>query len=233
MTLVLFDIDGTLMTTNGVSRGIIERVLRDMTGRDIQSDGVAFAGRTDPAILADMLTRAGFSADYIQTELPRILAGYADALESYLQPDHITVLPGVRELLEAVQTLPSLTMGLLTGNVEQTAFAKLRAGGLDAGFSWGAFGSDHADRNQLPRIALQRAKDITGVDFAPDQTIIIGDTEHDIACARHAGAWVICVCTGRQSRAMLEPHAPDVLLDTLKPAKPVLEFIEWIGSRRI
>lgn len=232
MTLVLFDIDGTLLTTNGVSRGVIERVLRDATGRDIRSDGVAFAGRTDPAILSDMLTRAGFTADYVHHELPGILSLYADALETSLRPEHVTVLPGVQALLEAVLAHPELSVGLLTGNMEQTAFAKLRAGGLETGFSWGAFGSDHADRNELPGIALRRAKTVTGMDFAPDQTIIIGDTEHDIACSRHAGAWVVCVCTGRQTRAMLAPHAPDILLDTLAPADPVLQFIEQIGSRR-
>jgi len=232
VTLVLFDIDGTLLTTNGVSRGVIEGVLRDVTGRDVGSEGVAFSGRTDPAILTDMLTRAGFSADYIRNELPGILSVYANALEASLRPEHVTVLPGVHELLEAVLARPALCVGLLTGNMEQTAFAKLRAGGLENGFSWGAFGSDHADRNELPGIARQRAKAITGLDFMPDRTVIIGDTEHDIACSRHHGAWAVCVCTGRQTRAMLEPHAADILLDTLVPADVILRFIDRIESGR-
>lgn len=232
MTLVLFDIDGTLLTTNGASRGIIQRVLGERTGRPVTTDGVAFAGRTDPAIMFDLLSRSGLDPVAIDRDMPDLLSEYADALEAHLRPEHVTVLPGVEALLEAVADMPGITTGLLTGNVRQTAFAKLRAGKLDGMFSWGAFGCDHVDRNALPQIARNRALENTGLDFRPEETIIIGDTEHDIACSRHHGAWAVCVCTGRQTRAMLIPHAPDLLVDHLHPAAPVLSFIARIAAAR-
>jgi phosphoglycolate phosphatase-like HAD superfamily hydrolase len=147
-------------------------------------------------------------------------------LTARLQPSDITVLDGVIDVLASLGARPDTHLALLTGNLERTAWAKLKAAGLDSYFDWGAFGSDHHDRNQLPRIAAHRFQERTGRTFPASRTVIVGDTEHDISCARFGGTWVIAVCTGRSDRQTLELHAPDLLLDSLAPHHPILAFMD-------
>lgn len=224
--LVLFDIDGTLLTSNGAGRSAIEGALSRCMGRSVTSEGVSFSGRTDPAIVRDMLAGSGFSTDEINSALADCLEAYADELTACLQPSDITVLDGVTDILASLRARPDTHLALLTGNLERTAWAKLRAAGLTHYFDWGAFGSDHHDRNRLPGVAAHRFHQRTGRVFPGCRTVIIGDTEHDITCARSGGAWAIAVCTGRADRQMLENHRPDLLLDSLSPMDPLLAFMD-------
>ncbi|MEQ9103671.1 MAG: haloacid dehalogenase-like hydrolase [Rhodothermales bacterium] len=228
--LVLFDIDGTLLTSNGAGRSAIEAALSRCMGRAVTAEGVAFSGRTDPAIVRDMLAGSGCTTSEIDASLADCLEAYADELTARLQPSDITVLDGVTEILSSLRIRPDTHLALLTGNLERTAWAKLHAGGLNDYFEWGAFGSDHHDRNQLPGIAAHRFRERTGRFFPSSRTIIIGDTEHDITCARSGGAWAIAVCTGRSDRRMLEIHGPDLLLDSLAPMDPVLAFMDTLPA---
>ena len=218
MKLLLFDIDGTLLVTRGTGRRAILKALHALTGQHLTLDGISFSGRTDPAILRDIFVHNGFDTADVDALLPDALALFAEVLPEYLNADTVTALPGVAQLIEQLAGQEEVQLALVTGNLESTAYQKLDAVGLASYFPFGAFGSDHADRNALPPLAVHRAYAYTGHTFAGSNVVVIGDTEHDIRCSRSIGALAVAVCTGHYSRADLEPHAPDVLLDGLEDA---------------
>ncbi len=225
MTLLLFDIDGTLVRVNGAGRDTIKHALSSLLDHPITTDGVSFSGRTDPNILASILEENGLPAG--ESEVSAALDAYVDAMTGVLTPEDVEVLPGVRPLLEQLHDHADIQLALVTGNVEAIAYEKLGVHDLDEYFPIGAFGSDHADRNQLPHIASRRAAAHAGHDFQPEQqAVVIGDTPHDITCARAAGARAIAVCTGGYERAALSDQQPDVLHDRL-PAPHT--FLRQVG----
>lgn len=224
MRLLLFDIDGTLVRVNGTGRTAVTRALSSLTNHRISLDRVSFSGRTDPAIFKSALSQNGLSAT--DAVLAEIIEAYVDAMRDALTPSDVEVLPGVRPLLSRLDDDPEVQLGLVTGNVEPIAYEKLSAHGLADYFPVGAFGSDHADRNQLPDIAIRRAADHTGHAFrAADHAVTIGDTTHDIECARAAGARAVAVCTGRYDRNELSRHDPDLLIDTLPAPETFLQRV--------
>ena len=118
--------------------------------------------------------------------------------------------------------------GLLTGNMTEMARIKLERFRLDGRFAFGAFGEEAEDRNALACVAVSRVAKRYGV--PPGRCVVVGDTEHDIACARAAGALAVAVATGERSRAVLEAHAPDLLLDDLADPAPLIEWARRIAS---
>ena len=228
MKLLLFDIDGTLLQTHGTGRQTVAQALTQVCGRSLSFDTVTFSGRTDPQILAEILTVNGFSAMETRQLLPKILDTYAQAALSVLPESRVTVMPGVEILLERLSARSDVQLALLTGNLEPTAYAKLKTAHLAHYFPFGAFGSDHADRYELPAIARERALCHTGHDFSGKDIVIIGDTEHDIRCGATLGVCAVGVCTGRYSRDDLVPHAPDYLLDDLSDTE---RFIREVITR--
>lgn len=216
MKLLLFDIDGTLLHAHGSGGAALSRALSDLCDRPVTTDGVSFGGRTDPAIVRDILRVNGMDDDEAECLLPEALAAYADVFPDLLAQTVVEVLPGIDALLRSLQDRDDVRMALLTGNLEVTAHHKLRAAGLDGHFPFGAYGSDHHDRNHLPAFARARARRHAGRRFEGREVVVIGDTEHDIACGRSAGALCVAVCTGSRDRDTLRAHAPDVLLDDLR-----------------
>lgn len=223
--LLLFDIDGTLLRTRGFGRATMQRVMGRLTDRAIDLSGFSFSGKTDPQIIRGLLEQNGFADADIDALLPDVLAAYVEDACARMRPGDIEVLPGAAALVDALHRRDDVTLGLVTGNMERTAFAKLINARLDAYFAFGAYGSDHADRNRLPALALSRAEVHAGRAFAGADTVIIGDTEHDIACSRSVGARCVAVCTGRFGAADLAPHEPDVLLDDLTDADRFLDAV--------
>jgi len=200
MKVVLFDVDGTLLWTDGAGRRAIHRALREMLGIEHPATGFRFDGRTDPEIVR--LLAAASGRDHGPDVVAAVLAHYVALLEDELsRPGHrTTVYPGVFELLAALERRDDCVAGLLTGNIVEGARLKLRSGGLDiARFRVGAFGSDHADRPELPAIAQQRARVTLGIQAAGKDVVIVGDTPADVACGRGIGARAIGVATGSYS----------------------------------
>jgi phosphoglycolate phosphatase-like HAD superfamily hydrolase len=223
MPLLLFDIDGTLLhVTGGVDRAVGHAV-STVTGRTVSTEGVSFSGRTDPEIFRDVLRASGVADP--EPVLDEVIAAYVEAAQETIGPADVELLPGIRALLSALSARPDVFLGLLTGNVEAIAYHKLRGAGLPDVFSVGAFGSDDADRAALPPIAVQRASARVERSFSLPDTVIIGDTHHDIRCARAAGSRSVAVCTGRYGRADLEPHGPDLLLEDLRDPRAFLRGI--------
>lgn len=225
MQLLLFDIDGTILTTPGTGRRAVEKALTDVFGRSISTTGITFSGKTDPQIIREVLVAADLASDVIDARFDEAIMAYTSVMGDLLNPDDYTVFPGLRPLLDRLADHPRVTLGLLTGNVESMAYLKLRHVGLDSYFPFGAFGSDAPDRNALPPIALDRARARTGYPFNGSETLIIGDTEHDIRCSRVIGAQAVAVCTGHYSREDLAEHEPDHIFDDLEDYESFLEQI--------
>lgn len=224
MILLLFDIDGTLVHANGTGRRALCRGISDWADQPVTTDGVSFSGRTDPAIVEAVL-RAN-DLPITQNAVDEAVDAYVEAMSGTLTENDVTVLPGVRDLLVALDDHDEVQLGLVTGNVEAIAYEKLEIHDLDGYFPVGAFGSDHPDRNELPEIARRRASAYSDYAFpSGDHIAVIGDTVHDITCARATSARAIAVCTGRYEREDLESKNPDVLVDTLQPTNQVLNHL--------
>lgn len=215
MKLLLFDIDGTILQTHGIGRRSVEITVSEIVGQPIDSRSIRFSGKTDPQILLEVLETAGLREEAALEVLEPALERYSELMRELLVPEDVTLLPGVRDLIERLQDDPHVQLAVLTGNLEPMARLKLGAVGLNRFFPFGAFGSDSPRRNDLPTIALERARNFTGGDFRGKDVVIIGDTEHDIRCGLGVGAFSIGVCTGNYTRADLESHAPDAVLDDL------------------
>jgi len=210
--LLLFDIDGTLLIPHGIGRRLLEEVLSDMVGRPISSRNISFSGKTDPQILHEILLCNQVSHAEAMCYIPRALETYVLRATTEMQPDDVTILPGVLSLLQCLSAENGIQLALLTGNHRTTAYLKLQAIDLAHFFPFGAFGSDHADRLRLPAIAVRRASQYSGYSYEDQNVVIIGDSTLDIACGRSAGAFCVAVCTGLTSRSELAAHSPDLLL---------------------
>jgi phosphoglycolate phosphatase len=225
-TVILWDIDGTLVRSNGgrVSVSAFLRALREVAQLHAELPYPKDSGgKTDQQIALEVLLSADLAEDTARGLLPQFREVYLRELEAareQLLPD-LRVLPGVPETLQAVRER-GITQSLLTGNLEPIARLKLTCAGLAeyVDFDLGAFGSDHHDRTCLVPITRQRLRDRLGAQEA--NIVVVGDTPRDIACARAGGARAIAVATGNFSREVLAEHAPDVLLDDLRDTETVL-----------
>jgi phosphoglycolate phosphatase len=224
--LVLFDVDGTLLTSAGVATHIFGECLAEVAGRTIPTEGYSMAGKTDPQIVRELLERGGYSPPAIEGAvsqvLDRYLARFGPALAASPRP---RLFPGVRELLGALAARPAILLGLLTGNVERGAALKLARFGLESHFRLGAYGSDSPRRRELVEVAVGRAHALIGRRFAGRDVVIVGDTPLDIDCGRAAGAMTVAVATGPYSMDDLASHAPDALFADFSAVEPVLAAI--------
>ncbi len=225
-SLVLFDIDGTLLHSGGCGRAATWLAVQDVFGTAGILDDVSFAGKTDWQILLEALTPVGITAEEIETRLAEYNQVVARRLAAIISECPVRPCAGAPELVAALRADPLVLIGLVTGNMAALAPIKLRAAGFDpADFPIGAFGSEGWDRAMLPPLALARANAFNGVDFAPDRVVIIGDTPGDITCAHSIGARTIAVATGPFGLAELAAHQPDNLFLTLEDTSAVLRAI--------
>ena len=212
-TLLLWDIDGTLIASGNAGMHALRTGLQAAFGLEGSLDDIDFAGRTDRWIVRRIFEK--FNVPYTDENFTRCIDGYIAALPSALANPRARVLPGVRELLAVAANRQGLTQGLLTGNLRRGAQAKLGHHGLWDFFPFGAFADDGEFRNELSPHALRRAHEHTHARFQPDRVWVIGDTPHDIECGRVIGARTLAVATGGHSLEQLAGHAPDALLPDL------------------
>lgn len=225
--LILFDIDGTLLSTNGAARRAFERALLEVYGTAGPIDTHQFDGKTDPQIARELLTAAGLSNEAIDVALPDLFDQYLRAMaHEVAQPGHVThVYPGVRAVLDALAARADVLLGLLTGNIAEGAALKLRSAQLHDYFEFGAFGSDCERRDELPAIAVRRALQRTGAHFRGKDVIVIGDTPSDVRCGQSLGVFALGVCTGRHARDVLLAEGADLVLDDLADTERVLDIL--------
>ena len=228
MKLVLFDIDGTILWSDGAGRRAMQRALTTAFGSSGSAD-YRYDGKTDMQIVRDLMRMAGHEDAIIDARMSGLLDDYVRRLRVELGAGTTQVhrFDGVLELLEALDARPDRTVGLLTGNIEVGAREKLRAVGIDPlRFTVCAFGSDHEVRGELPAIAQRRAREALGLTVAGDAIVIIGDTPEDIDCTRAIGARAIAVATGRYSMAELAAHRPVAVFPNLADTDAVMRAID-------
>ncbi len=219
-TLLLFDIDGTLITSGGAGERALRIGFRERFGIDDDLRNVEIAGCTDSGIARAMLRTHGLAATV--ENIAAFLDGYLGHLADQLSHTEGRLLPGIIPLLEALKPRADMVLALLTGNVARGAELKLRHYGVWHYFEFGAYADDHHDRNQLGPFARQRAREKHGIDFPPERIFILGDTPHDIACARAIGARALAIATGKFTRPELAGHRPDFVFDDLSDLDAVL-----------
>lgn len=212
MHTLLFDIDGTLINTGGAGGAALTACFCEEFEID-EPARVAFSGRTDRAIATNLFSE--HEIEDTEENWQRLREGYLARLgdELPLRPGH--VLPGVAALLESVRQLDHVAVGLLTGNVLIGAKIKLDYYDLFSHFSFGGYGDIHRDRDDVARMAVEAARVHLGSRFREDQVWVIGDTPHDITCARAVHARVLAVATGIHPSDELAAALPDELCDDL------------------
>jgi phosphoglycolate phosphatase len=226
--LLLFDIDGTLVLTGGAGSRAMTRAFAETHGLPDALQKVDLAGRTDRIIMRDALTHAGRSVDVDQDGLDRFREAYCAALrEEIQQPGNGRrgLLPGVRPLLEALAGRDDVRLALLTGNFRASAEIKLAAFDVWKYFTWGAFADDAIERDDLIAVAHARHETEHGHVMEPEAVVIIGDTPHDIRCARAGGARAVAVATGNYDLEALRRHEPDALFSDLTDTDAVLDAL--------
>jgi phosphoglycolate phosphatase-like HAD superfamily hydrolase len=222
--LVLFDVDGTLISAGRAARESIVSALRSVLGWEGSSDGIDFSGKTDPQILRELVLDA-VGSERFESTLGAVLDRYVEELERRLRPEAVVPKPGVALLLERLEAEPDVTLALLTGNIERGARMKLQPSGFNRYFSFGAFGDDSPDRYFLPAIAVGRARERTGREFSGRSIVIIGDSVHDVACGRSLGACAIAVATGPTAPEKLAAERPDALFTDFSDVDAAAEAI--------
>ena len=210
--LVLFDIDGTILSASRASARAFEVALREVFGTVGDAAHYDYSGKTDPQIVRELMQSAGFADAEIEGRRPLALERYRERLADSMQPGDVREKPGVRALLEALESDARVTLGLLTGNIEPNARLKLAPLDANRFFPFGAFGSDHEDRYRLPAIAVERARATVGVSFTGPEVVIVGDSIHDVLCGRDLGVRAVAVATGKTSSERLAGVSPDALL---------------------
>jgi beta-phosphoglucomutase-like phosphatase (HAD superfamily) len=217
-TILLFDIDGTLVTTDGVGRRAIEKAFAQRHGRhDVVS--FSFSGMTDKAIVRDGLLALGkrFASDVaLQAEMDATLAFYLRVLEQEAATHGgIRIHEGIVRALDLAEGRPGVAVGLGTGNVREGARIKLGHAGIYHRFSFGGFGDDSISRPEILAAGARRGATQLGLPLAACRVVVVGDTPKDIAAAKAIGAACVAVATGMHSVVELEALSPTLACENL------------------
>ena len=222
--LVLFDIDGTLISDGGASREAFASALLEVFDYRGELRRYDFSGRTDPQIAHMVLRDAGWNEEEIDSRMLRLWDRYVAGLEKH-ERSRVRELPGVRSLLDALRTESSVTLALLTGNIERGARLKLSGPKLNDYFPFGAFGSDSPRREELPPIAIARAAERNGHRFGGRDVVIIGDSIYDVRCGAPHAATTIAIASGKTSEEKLRAENPDHFFSSAEDQEGLLRAI--------
>jgi phosphoglycolate phosphatase-like HAD superfamily hydrolase len=227
--LLLFDIDGTLLLSGRAGVRGLALAMDRLYGRPEALDGVDMAGRTDRAIVIEVLRAIGRNPGEAEIRMVREI--YCDCLAAEIRRpvSHPSgVLPGVGKLLDLLEREARMPLGLLTGNFERGAAIKLGHFDLARRFPFGAFGDEHVNRRDLVPIALARARTHLGRDTHAKRVVVIGDTPLDVDCAKAHGALAVAVATGGYDAKALTAAGADLVLETLEEQDT---FVDWLDAQ--
>ena len=223
--LVLFDIDGTIMNTDGGGASSCKKALETVFGKEVPLDDYSMSGKTDTQIVLDLMERVGVAREETTARLDEINVLYIDLLSKEVDSWNPELCPGIVEVLDALVNRDDVVLGLLTGNIVKGAEVKLNRVGLWSYFKTGAFGDRAPERKMLPEIAQKTAAELTGKVFEGKAIVIIGDTPNDVLCGRHLGVKSIAVASGGFDLEALRSYAPDFLFQDLSRTEEVVEAI--------
>ena len=222
--LILFDIDGTLVSGRA-AKPAFEAAMVETYGTVGDLASVSFAGKTDPQIARELLRTAGLDDEAVDAGLPELWGRYLSHLEECLIELPMRILPGVHELLDALIAFEDVGLGLVTGNIAGGAELKLGSAGLWNRFAIGGFGSDHEERNELPTVALERARAHWSVTIEAGNAVIVGDTPRDVRCGLAGGIRTLAVATGTFVASELAEAGADHVLEDLSSTDDVVTLL--------
>ncbi len=222
--LLLWDIDGTLLKSGDASRRALEYAIKRIFSIEASLGDIDFSGRTDLTIFRRLFSK--YELENNKENLQGLSELYFQQLTVELPKGDGVVCPGVPEVLEIAHQRDDLVQGLLTGNFERSAQAKLEHFKLWQYFEFGAFGEESYDRNDLGPKALERAQHACRHTFPSEHIFVIGDTLHDIACGKALRANTIGVATGWTKAEDLAVHNPTALLTDLSDAVPFFQIFD-------
>lgn len=225
--LILFDIDGTLISSGGAGTRALTKAFNDIFSISEGFEGIEMAGKTDIEIMREGM----FKHNINQREelIKRMEEGYIYYLKREIHNNGRHLKPGIKEILDHLKGIKGVHLGLLTGNLEKGARIKLEPFGINPYFPFGAFGSDDEDRNRLLPVALKKFSDIFNMSLRPEDAIVIGDTTRDIACSKPFGAYSVVVATGSYSYRELINSGADLVLENLRDQKKLLDLLNHLS----
>lgn len=221
--LLLFDIDGTLITSGGAGEAALKDAMLSRFGVQEDLDGIILAGATDLRIARELLEKHGIPVS--PGNVSALIDAYIGHLSERIGRHDGRLLPGIIPLLNILSEREDAVLALLTGNVSRGAEIKLTHYGVWDFFEFGAFADDHHDRNELGKFARERARERHGEEFPPSRIYVIGDTPKDIECGRAIGACTVAIATGHYSPAELKAHRPDFLFEDLSDSVRVVSLL--------
>lgn len=221
--LLLFDIDGTLLTSGGAGQSALRDSMRTQFHVEEDFAGILLAGTTDSFLARTLLTKHHLPVT--PENITRLLDGYLVHLRKQISQCPGRLCPGILELLELLHSRNDCVLALLTGNINQGAEIKLTHFGVWHYFEFGAFGDDHHDRNELGHFAKSRAQAAHGIEFPPKLIYVIGDTPKDVDCGKAIGARTVAIATGDYSMEELREHQPDFLFENLLDTEKVIRSL--------
>ena len=222
--LLLWDIDGTILHTGKAGETALGRAMEKLHGVNRGLQGLEIAGRTDKWIVEQLLGREGKPNG--PEDVAQFLDVYVELLADELPRRNGGLHPGVLGILEAAHLRPELVQALLTGNIEKGARLKLRRYGVNHFFEFGAFADDSSIRNELGPHAKRRAMEHHGEEFPSERIFVIGDTPHDVACARAIGAKAIAVATGSFTKRQLKDCGADAVFTDLAHPEAFFKLLD-------
>lgn len=229
MQIILFDIDGTLIDSNGAGRKALNRAFAKAYSWEDSLSGVSLHGKTDPDIV-ETVYREQRETPPTPAELARFYGLYLLELRGTLQEaDRFRVLPGVGRLLARLSVRENTFIGLATGNIEKGARAKLGRAGLNHRFSFGGFGSDAVERSDIVQAAVGRGMALLP-DGARPSIWLIGDTPRDVEAGKTVGLKTIAVATGGADAETLRATEPDYFFDDLSDSVAFLSILDLAGN---
>jgi phosphoglycolate phosphatase len=229
MHICFLDIDGTLVLTGGAGQDAFSHALAEAFGVAATSHDVPFAGRSDRAIARDLFAIHGIEPTAENWQ--RFAASYVRWIDRLLPMRTGRVLPGAVGLLDALAARGDVALGLITGNVREAARHKLLYYGLWDRFAFGGFGDEHVERDDIAAAAMAAARHhLNGQPDGPGpsigEVVVIGDTLNDVRCGRSIGARCVAVPTGHTTADVLRAGQPDIVVETLEDAAPILRLFD-------
>ncbi len=219
--LLLFDIDGTILTTFGQAKRAFEFALMEIFGTKGPIDSFSWSGKLDSMIVYELMEGAGIKREEIEKNLKKTLKLYEKTLKKIIEPERVYLKEGVVKVIKDASKDKNILLGLCTGNTPIGAKIKLSSVGLWKYFPIGSFGTEGRRREELPPIALRKAQRWVGMKIKKEKVFVIGDSPSDIESAKANCFFSISVASGFHKREELEKYKPDLLLDDLKKGEDI------------
>lgn len=222
--VVLFDIDGTLIRSQGAGKKALAKALREDFSVEEPDVEVSFAGRTDLSLVKELFERNSLTLSHDDTR--KFFASYVNHLPTALEESQGEVIAGVVPLLEHLLKDDEIILGLLTGNIRAGALAKLEHFKLAHYFKFGGFGDNQEDRAEIAREGVRALETALDMRVNPKKVLVIGDTPFDVHCAHAIGARSLAVCSGYSTREEIEAAKPMYVMEDLRQITLVLAILD-------